>query len=190
MLLRKLCCSMLLLFTLHASAHPAQEKKEQRETKPRDLNRYEIGERYELSWRDPKEIEELKLKARDYLWRQWQQKRLTYFLVADCLVYPEGCDDSIEYKIYIEPDEKGRWLVVIESERVESAWMLGKDKEERTPRGRSVYSEVKKLEARQTSACWPLFNEQRVEPPPNFYRLLLTDKASSKDNARPACIEF
>ncbi|HEX8458110.1 MAG TPA: hypothetical protein VF656_12490 [Pyrinomonadaceae bacterium] len=159
--------------------------------KPRDLNRYVTGERFEMNWGvSPEGIDKLKLRARDFLWQQWKQKRLAYFLVADCLIYPEGCNDSIEYKIYVEPDEKGRWIVVIESERVESAWMTGKDKEQRTPLNSSVYSEVKKLEARRTSKCWPLFSEHGFEPPQNVYRLLLTNAAPGKDDVRRACAEF
>jgi hypothetical protein len=175
----------LLLFSLCASANPAQEK-----TKPRDLDRYEVGDRYDLTWGlGPDGLEKLKVKARDYLWEQWQQKRLTFFLVADCVIYPEGCDDSVEYKIYIEPDEKGRWGIVIESEHVVSAWMSGKDKEERTPRGKSVYTKVEKLAAGESADCYPLLKD-RSERPSQAPRLRLTSDYSGKDDRLKSCVYF
>jgi hypothetical protein len=185
MTLLKFICTVPALLCFCVVTLAAQEEK------PRDLSRYTIGERFEMTWGlDPDGVEKLKLRARDYLWEQWRQKRLTYFLVADCLVYPEGCNDSIEYKFYVEPDETGRWLVVIESERVVSAWMSGKDKEERSPLGRNVYASVKKLAAKETSACQPLFSDRRAEQAPKVYRLLLESGLMGKDRARPSCAEF
>lgn len=185
MILRKLVCSALLLFSLCASAHPAQEK-----TESRDLDRYEVGDRYELTWGlAPDELDKLKLKARDYLREQWRRKRPTYFLVADCLIYPEGCDDSVEYKIYIEPDAKGRWRIVVESERVISAWMSGKDKAERSPRGRRVFAAVEKLAAGEPTDCYALFTE-RSEHPSQVPRLRLTSDEPGKDDARKSCVYF
>ena len=186
MTLPKLLCPAIALLCFCAVAATAQEQK------PRDLSRYTIGDRFEMSWAlNPEGIEKLKLRARDYLWEQWRQKRPTYFLVADCLIYPEGCDDSVEYKIYVEPDEKGRWQVIIESERVESAQMTGKDKEERSPRGTNVYTEVKKLAATEQSLCWPLLTDERAEQASKSYRLLLTSgETGKKDQERKPCAEF
>ena len=185
MTLLKFICTVPALLCFCVVTLTAQEEK------PRDLSRYTIGDRFEMNWGlNPDGVEKLKLRARDYLWEQWRQKRLTYFLVADCLVYPEGCNDSVEYKFYVEPDETGRWHVVVESERVVSAWMSGKDKEERSPLGRNVYDSVKKLAAKETSACSLLFSDSRVEQAPKVSRLLLDSGKAGKDRTHRACVEF
>lgn len=184
MISRKLLWSIPVLFYLCSSTGAAQERK------PRDLNRYTIGDRFELTWGlGQAGLERVRQKARDYLWEQWQRKQLTYFMVSDCVIYPEGCDDSIEYKIYVEPNEKGQWLVVIEPEYVESAFMSGKDKEQRSPGERSVYSAVKKLAAGENSGCFTLFTE-RSEEPSQFARLRLTSGESGIDDRTKRCIYF
>lgn len=159
-----LCLALLL--SQPAGAATAQEQQ------PRDMSAYAEASPIFLTWGVPSdEHERLIEQARSFLWSNWQQKRRAHVSIKDCTIYPEGCDDHKTYDFYVEPDERGRWRIQLETEHT----VLDRPAEGRraeTTRRQDVYFPVERVEAGAEAPCWPIFRE----PPtvrPGTHRLRL-----------------
>ena len=111
--------------------------KESPTIKPdRDLSLYEQGKTYDFSWGKPKTLRAEHEEFREYLWQKWSNQRRTK--VTATFYSIEGDPTTSTY--YIEPDESGRWHIIVESES-DCCWFYAMQKPKKK-RERRKFSET------------------------------------------------
>lgn len=82
-------------------------------TQNRDLSLYEFGGYYPYGCRyivENRKCEANLKKGRDFVWKNWNAKKQSYFIV-------DG-----KYHIFIEPDKNSEWHIAVRSVRSSYAW--------------------------------------------------------------------
>lgn len=133
-----ICLTFLLLIL---SCHPSAAQS----IKKRQLNLYDDGGKFDFNWSITyEERQTLKTQLRDFLQARWSQEKLGRVIAAFYTV--EG--DPLIADFYIEPDTKGRWIIVEEWERTCCAlYQLEKKKRKPvTTKGKTIYETTEVVE--------------------------------------------
>ena len=180
--MRKMIACLLLALPCGAAVRGASGQ----ETGARDLSRYEQGCEFTLRhWHGQMMDDEegAKARVREFLWKRWRDKRLTHCAIV--VGYTHG--DSTTTNYYVEPDEKGRWRIAVEtvssccSLEVMQAAMEGRKMErEVVTRVVGVYYLVSRVDAQSGR---PVAEKEKRKA--ETYTLLLREgKPPAKDEIR------
>jgi len=175
---RKVLAVMLLTLP-YLMGVPATSSQE---IEKRDLSQYEKGkESFLRHWYGEMLDDEARAKARvrAFLWERWRAKRLAYISIV--IGYTHGDSQATNY--YIEPDNEGRWRIVVEtvSSCCSQDVMSGQKKEiEHKTRIIGEYYIISRMDAESGS-----FVPKKEKRKPESYTLLLSDgKSRAKDEIR------
>lgn len=133
-------CLPLLLLIVGFQNSTAQSIKK------RQLNLYDKGGKFEFSWNvEHAERQTRKTKLRDFLRAKLSQKQLAQ--VTATFYTLEG--DPLISNFYIEPNEKGVWIILEEWQKT-CCWFYQLEKKKRkfvTTKGKRIYETSETVEA-------------------------------------------
>lgn len=152
------------------------------EAEKRDLSRYERGPEPTLRhWYGSMVDDEegAKARVREFLWKQWREKRLTRCAITVSYTHGEG--QTTHY--YVEPNSGGQWRVAVESES-SGGFHQAAQGEDITPKTTVVgtYTIVSRVDAMSGR---PVPEKEKRKP--ESYTLLLSEgKPGAKDEVGPS----
>lgn len=165
---------LLLVFLL---SFPASHISFAQEVIKRDLSRYQKTEIFDLgySFTSGHATEEQTLaEARRFLWDNWQQKRLAYFIIRSRSM--EG-DPTTNY-YYIESDTSGCWRVMREWESWCCGNMVMEGREKERTSGTDFYYNIERIDA----STGKLIPDKEFRQPES-YQLRLIQKTQGRAKA-------
>ena len=109
-------------------------------------------------------------EVREFLWRHWNQREPSQL---EATFYSlEG--DPGRYRIFVKPDKKGRWQIIVEFEQIEAALLPPGEKPRRTT-NKATYASMTRIKKDSDSRI-----AAEAEADPSTYQLVLEGARNAK----------
>ena len=163
----------LLALTLLFSITLSGQSKQSVQASARDVARYDTIGPFEIGGEPGFEKDEKALgQIRAFIWEHWNGQKRGWLSATFYTI--EG--DKTTSKFFVEPDQKGAWRLIIDSESIVSARSPKRQRPKHTLR-HEVYDQLDWVErtCNLSERCRSV-TEQAVQDPPRYLLLLINRK--------------